>query len=145
MNVQVKMLTGDSAGPAHSIATAIGLSAADVHAALLPEDKLRLVDELRKDGVVVHVGDGINDAPALAAADVGIAMGSSGAAIAVEAGDVTLFTTDLRCLSSIVRLGRAARQIILFNITISVVTKVNANLIILNHLQFVAGIHKRVQ
>lgn len=69
----------------------------------------------------------------------------AGAAIAVEAGDVTLFTTDLRCLSSIVRLGRAARQIILFNITISVVTKVNANLIILNHLQFVAGIHKRVQ
>ncbi|CAL8464237.1 g3772 [Coccomyxa elongata] len=122
-HLKVAMLTGDNAGAGQSVAAAAGIEY--MHASLLPEDKLRQVEEYRaKCGRVVHIGDGINDAPALAAADVGIAMGANGAAIAVEAADVALFSNDLRCLLPIIRLGRTARRKIFENITLSVVTKV---------------------
>ncbi|BDA49356.1 Cadmium/zinc-transporting ATPase HMA2 [Coccomyxa sp. Obi] len=122
-NLKVAMLTGDNAGAGQSVAAAARIEF--MHAALLPEDKLRQVEEYRaRFGSVVHIGDGINDAPALAAADVGIAMGANGAAIAVEAADVALFSNDLRCLLPIIRLGSTVRRKIFENITLSVVTKV---------------------
>ncbi|EIE24921.1 heavy metal translocatin, partial [Coccomyxa subellipsoidea C-169] len=124
----VAMLTGDNAGAARSVAAAAGLDPVSVHSSLLPEDKLRQALQVEayraKFGKVVHVGDGINDAPALAAADVGVAMGANGAAIAVEASDVALFTSDLRCLAPVISLGRLSRRKIIENISLSVVTKV---------------------
>ncbi|KAK9829953.1 hypothetical protein WJX72_008845 [[Myrmecia] bisecta] len=119
------MLTGDGQGAAAAIASAVGLDAKLVHSQLLPEDKLDLVEKYKREyGALIHVGDGVNDAPALAAADIGIAMGVAGSAMAIEAADVALFTNDLQCLAPIIGLARSAHRKILQNIALSVVTKV---------------------
>lgn len=97
------LLTGDGAGAAHTVADALHIN--DVHARLLPKDKLDALAALKKDGWTAMVGDGINDAPALAAADVGIAMGG-GTDIAMEAGGVVLMRDDLTALPAAVRLAR---------------------------------------
>lgn len=123
--IVVAMLTGDNPGAAAAVAAAVGLEGEHVHASLLPQDKFDAVGVYRKrHGSVVHIGDGINDAPALAAADVGVAMGVAGAAIAIDAADVALFTNDLKCLAPVIKLGRNAKRKILLNISLSVVTKV---------------------
>jgi Cd2+/Zn2+-exporting ATPase len=116
------ILTGDTARTAEAVARQTG--ADEVRAQLLPEDKVRAIQELvRRNGSVGMVGDGINDAPALAAATVGIAMGTAGTDAAVETADVALVRDDLRQIPVAVRLGRRTLRIIRFNIVLSLATK----------------------
>ena len=114
---KVVMLSGDNETVAKVIATQVGIT--DVRAGLMPEDKLRIVKELATAGHVAMVGDGVNDAPALAHASVGIAMGGAGTAAALETADVALMGDDLGRLSFAVGLSRQARRVIKQNVAIS--------------------------
>ncbi|MBI4779998.1 MAG: cadmium-translocating P-type ATPase [Oscillatoriophycideae cyanobacterium NC_groundwater_1537_Pr4_S-0.65um_50_18] len=113
------MLTGDRAAVAHQTAQQLGI--AEYRAELLPEDKLQEIQQLRHSGVVGMVGDGINDAPALAAADVSFAVG--GIDIALETADVVLVGSDLRHLADAVKLSRRTVAVIQQNVIFSLVTK----------------------
>ncbi|MDP7028872.1 MAG: heavy metal translocating P-type ATPase [Phycisphaerales bacterium] len=114
----VAMITGDHAGAAASVAEAVGIE--DVRADLLPEDKLGIVESLRETyGSVAMVGDGVNDAPALAAADVGVAMGAAGTDVAMETADVVLMGSDLQLLTDAVALSQASRRMIMHNLLIA--------------------------
>ncbi len=116
------ILTGDTARTAEAIGRQA--SADEVRAELLPDEKVRAIQELtRRHGPVGMVGDGINDAPALAAATVGIAMGAGGTDAAVETADVALVRDDLRQIPVAVRLGRKTLRIIRINIGLSLATK----------------------
>ena len=116
------MLTGDSEAPARAIGTELGVD--EVRAELLPEDKVAAVRELRqKFGAVAMVGDGVNDAPALASADVGIVMGAAGSAAAIETADVALMASDLLKIPYALRLSRATLRNIQANLAISLVMK----------------------
>jgi Cd2+/Zn2+-exporting ATPase len=115
------LLTGDESSIAQRIAEQLGLS--EIRAGLLPEQKVEAVEDLREThGSVAMVGDGINDAPALATADVGIAIGAAsvGSAQAMEAADITLMSDDLRKLPFLFRLAKAASRTIWANIVISI-------------------------
>jgi Cd2+/Zn2+-exporting ATPase len=119
---RVTMLTGDHPDTAAAVARHLGVD--DHHAALAPEDKHRIVHELRRaHGPVLMVGDGVNDAPALAAADVGIAMGAAGSDAALETADVALMSDELLKLPYAVRLARATLRNIRTNVAISLVLK----------------------
>jgi Cd2+/Zn2+-exporting ATPase len=122
---RVVMLTGDREGAAAAVATSLGAGAVDeVHASLLPEDKVAAVRALReRHGAVLFVGDGVNDAPALAAADVGIAMGAGGSDVALETADIALMADDLSRLPVTIRFARKAERIIRANIAFSLLTK----------------------
>ena len=116
------MLTGDNERAAARVASAAGVP--EFRARLLPEDKTRAVEELKADyGVVAMVGDGVNDAPALAAADIGIAMGAAGSDTAIETADVALMRDDLTALPGFFALGRATMRTIRQNVALSIVTK----------------------
>lgn len=118
MRIAIVMLTGDNDITAQSIAKSLGI--ADVRANLKPEDKITAIEELKKKyGSVVMVGDGVNDAPALAKATVGMAMGVAGADAAIEAADTALMADDLRKVVYAVSLGKKARQVSLQNIVFS--------------------------
>src|SRR5688500_4893265 len=119
---RVAMLTGDHPDTARAVATALGV--AEYHAALLPEQKYALIQQLqRESGPVMMVGDGINDAPALAAADVGVAMGAAGSDAALETADVALMSDELLKLPYTLRLARATVRNIKTNVAVSLVLK----------------------
>jgi Cd2+/Zn2+-exporting ATPase len=118
----IVMLTGDSRGTATAIAAELGVD--EFRAELLPEDKVAAVEELRrKHGSVAMVGDGVNDAPALASADVGIAMGVAGSDAALETADIALMADELLRIPYAFRLSRATVRNIKMNLAISVVLK----------------------
>ncbi|MFT3787674.1 MAG: heavy metal translocating P-type ATPase [Tepidisphaeraceae bacterium] len=114
----VAMLTGDHEQAAKAVADATKLDA--VYAQLTPERKLELINELRsKYGPIAMTGDGVNDAPALAQADLGIAMGAAGTDVAIETADVVLMGHDLRRLPDAIRLGQRSRGIIRQNLLLA--------------------------
>ncbi|BAZ21541.1 Cd/Co/Hg/Pb/Zn-translocating P-type ATPase [Kalymmatonema gypsitolerans NIES-4073] len=114
----IVMLTGDNERTAHSVAQAVGID--KVYAELLPEDKLHVIRRLQKEyQTVAMVGDGINDAPALAQASVGIAMGKVGSDVALETADIVLMADRLEKIEAAMRLGKRAQAIVKQNITIA--------------------------
>ncbi|MDV3131333.1 cation-translocating P-type ATPase [Mycobacterium sp. 29Ha] len=115
----VAMLTGDNHATAVALARDVGIDA--VHAELRPEDKARLIEQLRSQRSTAMVGDGVNDAPALATADLGIAMGAMGTDVAIETADVALMGEDLRHLPQTFSHARRARRIMLQNVGLSLV------------------------
>jgi Cd2+/Zn2+-exporting ATPase len=118
----VVMLTGDNHASAEALARDIGVD--ETHAELLPHDKVAVVQALKqKYGTVAMVGDGVNDAPALAAADVGIAMGAAGTDAALETADIALMADELLKIPFAIRLGRATLRNIRVNVTLSLALK----------------------
>lgn len=119
----VVMLTGDNKQVANTIANRLGLDA--FYSNLLPEDKVKTIEKLTKQyGSVAMVGDGVNDAPALAVADIGIAMGVAGSDVALETADIALMSDDLAKLGYVMKLSRKTLSIIKQNIGFAIVIKV---------------------
>ena len=114
---RIVMLTGDNAGVGNAIGSHVGVD--EVRADLLPEDKVEAIRALAAEGPVAMVGDGVNDAPALAHATVGIAMGGAGTAAALETADVALMGDDLGRLPFAVGLSHQARAVIRQNLYVS--------------------------
>ncbi len=118
---KVVMLTGDIEPVARAVASQVGVD--DVRAGLLPEDKLEAVDELQRLGhTVAMVGDGVNDAPALATADIGVAMGAAGTGVAIETADIALMRDDLLKLPRAVGLAKRTVRTMRQNISIALLT-----------------------
>ena len=124
---RIILLTGDRAGPALAVARAVGIPEADVRPGLLPEQKASVIQSLREEGHrVAMVGDGVNDAPALASADVAIAMGGIGSDLTLASADVILMTDDLRQVATVLRDARHALDTIRQNLVIATVWNVAA-------------------
>lgn len=117
LGINTMMLTGDNPHTAQAIAAQAGIDRAQGN--LLPDDKLREVELLAIKGKVGMVGDGINDAPALARADIGFAMGAAGTDTAIETADVALMDDNLRKIPTFVRLSRATAQVLMQNIVLA--------------------------
>ena len=116
---RVTMLTGDRSEVANRVAAELGCT--DYKAHCLPQDKLAIVEQIKKDGhTVVVVGDGINDAPALAAGDLGIAMGAAGSDVAINSASIALMNDDLRRLPFLVQVSRKTRGVINQNLAFGV-------------------------
>lgn len=117
---RIIMFTGDDEHTALSVAAAIGIT--EVRASMKPEDKLRELELLTKDNQVAMVGDGVNDAPALARAHVGIAMGGAGSAVAVEAADIIILSDDLARIPEMILLSRRVVRVVRGDMVIWVIT-----------------------
>ena len=118
---RVVMLTGDQRPAAEAIAAAVGVD--EVHAAMMPDHKLSQIRAMRAEGLRgAMVGDGINGAPALAAADISIAMGASGSDIAIETADIALMTDDLGKIAEAMEISRATLTNMRQNLVIAVLT-----------------------
>ena len=115
------LLTGDNAEAATTLAERVGIT--DVRANLLPDDKLNAIEALQKQGVTAMVGDGINDAPALARSDIGIAMGIRGTDSAIEAAHVAVMDDNIGSVATLVRLSRITYKVLVQNITFAIVIK----------------------
>jgi len=122
LGIRVSMLSGDGQAAASAIGREAGID--DARGDLLPEDKLARLDELSRHGITAMVGDGINDAPALARADIGIAMGAAGSDVAIETADVALMDDKLSKLPHFVTLARRTRQLLIQNIALAIGIKV---------------------
>jgi Cd2+/Zn2+-exporting ATPase len=121
-NIKTAMLTGDREEIANDTAKSLGIS--NVYAGLLPEDKLGCIEEMKKNGgLVAMVGDGVNDAPALAASDVGIAMGARGVDVALESADIVLVKDELAQIPYLLKLSQKTMTIAKQNIVASLVVK----------------------
>ena len=110
----IELLTGDNERTANALAAELGIP---YRANLLPEDKIRIVKEYQAQGhTVVMVGDGVNDAPALAQADVGIAMGAAGSDVAIEAAHVALMRDDWMLVPEVFRIARRTMRVVRMNL-----------------------------
>jgi Cd2+/Zn2+-exporting ATPase len=114
---RIVMLTGDHRNVANAIGREAGVD--EVHAELMPEDKWRIIQSLKASGPVAMIGDGVNDAPALAAADIGIAMGAAGTDVAMETADVVLMGEQLKTVAYAIAISKAARRIVRQNLVFS--------------------------
>lgn len=123
MGMRTALLTGDSKSAAMHAQEQLGHALDLVHAELLPEDKARIIQEYKLEGPTAMVGDGVNDAPALATADVGISMGVSGSALATETGHVVLMSNDIRKIPHAIELARKTQWKVIQNIAFSITTK----------------------
>lgn len=124
LKIKTAMLTGDSQAAAMHAQNQLGHALDVVHAELLPEDKAKIIKRLKEDAPTGMVGDGINDAPALATADIGISMGISGSALAMETGHVILMSNDIRKIPKAIMLARRAHRKVVENVILSITTKV---------------------
>ncbi|WCJ42257.1 heavy metal atpase 2 [Euphorbia peplus] len=123
LHIKTAMLTGDTQASAMHIQQQLGNALEHVHSQLLPEDKSSFITTFKKEGITAMVGDGVNDAPALATADIGISMGISGSALATETGHVILMSNDIRKVPETIKLARKAHRKVIENVFLSISTK----------------------
>ena len=121
-NIRTIMLTGDNKGTARAVSSEIGIN--DYYSGLLPKDKVEIINKLiDKDKHVAMVGDGVNDAPALAISNVGIAMGTAGSDVAIETADIALMHDDISKINYLIDLSRRTMSIVKQNVSLSIIVK----------------------
>jgi Cd2+/Zn2+-exporting ATPase len=121
-NIKTIMLTGDNESTAKAVSSKIGID--NHYSSLLPEDKVKIINDLIvKDEHVAMVGDGVNDAPALARSNVGIAMGSAGSDVAIETADIALMHDDITKIGYIIDLSRKTMSVVKQNVSLSIIVK----------------------
>ncbi|GLT97462.1 hypothetical protein SLE2022_150240 [Rubroshorea leprosula] len=123
MGIKTAMLTGDNRAAALHVQEQLRNALDVIHAELLPEDKAEIIKDFKKEGPTAMIGDGMNDAPALATADIGISMGISGSALATETGHVILMSNDIRKIPKAIQLARRAHRKVIENVILSISTK----------------------
>jgi Zn2+/Cd2+-exporting ATPase len=133
MGIKVVMLTGDSSSTAQIIGQEAGVD--EVYAELMPEQKVEIINTLAQNGKVAMIGDGVNDAPALAASSVGVAMGAAGTDIALETANVVLMADDLSKVSYAFSLGRRSTRVIKQNVVFAIA--VFLSLVVSNFIGYV--------